>query len=223
MPATNAWIERGDAPAVAGAIVVRALGRIDYLECFEAMRAFTARRDARTGDEIWLVEHDAVFPAHILDAGAIPLRRSDRGGQVTYHGPGQVVAYTLIDLKRRGLTVRALVQRLEQSVIDVLSAHGVRAARRAGAPGVYVEDAKIAALGVRIARGCSYHGLALNVDMDLTPFARINPCGYAGLRVTQTRDVGIAANPAQIARELADALVECVTSSAHARFPRPNP
>jgi lipoyl(octanoyl) transferase len=193
-------------------------GRVDYTTCWDEMRAFTAQRGDATADEIWLVEHAPVFtlglagkPEHILDAGGIPIVRSDRGGQVTYHGPGQVIAYALIDLKRRGLTVRGLVHCLEQSVIDLLQEHGVAAARLAGAPGVYVAGAKVAALGIRIVRGCSYHGLALNVDMDLGPFERINPCGYAGVRVTQTRELGIRATPAAMATQLGRTLTHQLT------------
>ncbi len=195
--------------------VVKRRGLMDYRACWAEMRAFTAARDEHTADEVWLVEHASVFTLglagkaeHILDPGTIPIVRSDRGGQVTFHGPGQVVAYVMLDLRRHGLTVRGLVRSMEQSVIDVLRQHGVEAARIAGAPGVYVDEAKVAALGVRIVRGCSYHGLALNVDMDLGPFLRINPCGYAGMRVTQTRDLGIAATPARMAAELGGALTE---------------
>jgi lipoyl(octanoyl) transferase len=201
------------------ALTVHTRGRVDYTSCWQAMRAFTAQRDRGSADELWLVEHAPVFtlglagrPEHVLSAGDIPIVRSDRGGQVTYHGPGQVVAYVLVDLKRRGLTVRALVQQLEQSVIDILQAHRVDAARMPGAPGVYVAGAKIAALGIRIARGCSYHGLALNVDMDLQPFERINPCGYPGMRVTQTRDLGIRAAPAEMAARLGRTLTHHLTS-----------
>lgn len=193
-----------------GALTVKYRGRVDYNLCWDEMRAFTAQRDGATPDEVWLVEHAPVFtlglagkPEHILHASDIPVVRSDRGGQVTYHGPGQVIAYTLIDLKRRALTVRGLVHRLEACAIELLGEYGVEAARMVGAPGVYVGGAKVAALGVRIVRGCSYHGLALNVDMDLNPFTCINPCGYAGMRVTQMRDLGISAAPMQVASQLA--------------------
>lgn len=159
------------------------------------MQSFTDGRDARTPDEIWLLEHSPVYsmglnadPAHLLDAGAIPVARSDRGGQVTYHGPGQLVAYTLVDLSRRGLGVREYVGLLEKTVIDLLAGFGVEAGRRAGAPGVYVGAAKIAALGLKVRRGRCYHGLSLNVDMDLSPFSRINPCGFAGMPVCQLAD-----------------------------------
>lgn len=172
----------------------------DYLQTLAAMQAFTATRDAATADEIWLVEHPPVFTLglagrteHLLGPGDVPVIRTERGGQVTYHGPGQVVAYTLIDLRRRSLLVRDLVCRLEQAAIDTLAGHGVPAVRRSGAPGVYVADvagrpgAKIASLGIKVSRGCSYHGVALNVDMDLEPFTRIDPCGYPGLEVTDLR------------------------------------
>ena len=186
-------------------MLIRHLGQVDYLSTWQAMQDFTARRDATATDEIWLLQHPPVYtlgqagkPEHLLDDIDIPLVRIDRGGQITYHGPGQVVAYLLVDLKRRGFGVRELVSRMEQAVIDLLAEHGVRGERRADAPGVYVAGAKIAALGLRIKHGCSYHGLALNVDMDLSPFSHINPCGYPGMAVTQTRDQGIAATPAEI-------------------------
>ncbi len=180
------------------ALVVKRLGRVDYAPTFDAMRAFTAARTAETPDELWIVEHPPVYtlgqagkPEHILRDVGIPVVPIDRGGQVTYHGPGQVVIYLLLDLTRRRLKVRELVTAIEQAVIDLLADFGVAAARRDGAPGVYVGEAKIAALGLRIRNGCSYHGVALNVDMDLSPFAAINPCGYPGLLVTQTRDLNL--------------------------------
>jgi len=185
------------------------------------MRAFTAARDAATADELWLLEHQPVFTLglagkaeHLLDAGAIPVVRCDRGGQVTYHGPGQVVLYTLIDLRRAGLTVRALVAALEQAVIDCVAESGVQAERRAGAPGVYAGGAKLAALGLRVRGGCSYHGLALNVDMDLAPFARINPCGYAGLAVTDLRRLGAAGDAGDWGERLCAALHEQLEPAA---------
>lgn len=172
--------------------VLRRLGRVDYLPTWEAMKRFTRERQQDTPDEIWLLEHPPVFTQglagkaeHVLRDIGVPIVPIDRGGQVTYHGPGQVVAYVLLDLRRRGWTVKAMVHRLEQVVIDLLADYGIEAERRAGAPGVYVGDAKIASLGLKIRQGCSYHGLAVNVDMDLAPFAAINPCGYAGLAVTQ--------------------------------------
>ncbi len=161
------------------------------------MQGFTEARAAATDDEVWLVEHPPVFtlgraalPDHVLDPGSIPVVRTDRGGQVTYHGPGQLVIYPLLDLRRGGLGIKHFVHLLEECVIELLAGYDIRAARRPGAPGVYVADAKIAALGLRVRRGCSYHGVSLNVDMDLAPFARINPCGYPGLRVTQLSALG---------------------------------
>ena len=175
---------------------VRRLGEADYAQTLEAMRRFTAERDAATVDELWLLQHPAVFTQgvagraeHLLAPGAIPVVQVDRGGQVTYHGPGQWVLYLLVDLRRRGIGVRALVDLIEQSVVATLAASGIQGAPDPAAPGVYVDGAKIAALGLRIRRGCSYHGLSLNVDMDLEPFARINPCGYAGLAVTSMRQL----------------------------------
>jgi lipoyl(octanoyl) transferase len=175
-------------------VIIKRLGRVDYLSTFAAMQEFTATRGNDTADELWLCEHSPLFtqglsgkPEHLLKNIGIPVVQIDRGGQITYHGPGQVVAYLLLDLRRRELTVRGLVNRIEQAVIDLLAGYGVSAARLAGAPGVYVDAAKIAALGLRIKHGCSYHGVALNVDMDLTPYSAINPCGYAGMAVTQLR------------------------------------
>ncbi|MFN6961282.1 MAG: lipoyl(octanoyl) transferase LipB, partial [Rhodocyclaceae bacterium] len=167
-------------------------GRVDFAPTWRAMQDFTAARDEETPDELWLCEHPPVFtlglagrPEHLLEDIGIPLVKIDRGGQITYHGPGQLVCYLLLDLKRRGLTVKTLVSRIEQAVIDLLADFGITAERQAGAPGVYVAGAKIAALGLRIKNGCCYHGLALNVAMDLSPFSAINPCGYAGMAVTQ--------------------------------------
>lgn len=163
------------------------------------MKGFTASRTDSTRDEVWLVEHPPVYtqgvackPEHLLYDSGIPVIRTDRGGQITYHGPGQIIAYLLLDMRRLKLGVRELVRKMEGAVVDLLRDYCVRAEGRMDAPGVYVGDAKIAALGLKIKNGCCYHGLALNVDMDLAPFAAINPCGYPGLRVTQTRDVGIA-------------------------------
>jgi lipoyl(octanoyl) transferase len=195
----------GEAP------IVRDLGRADYLPTWQAMREFTAARTAATVDELWLVEHPPVFTLgqagrreHLLDPGDFPVVATDRGGQVTYHGPGQVVVYTLIDLRRLGIFVRELVYRIEQSVIQTLGEVGVVGERVRGAPGVYVRDpasraggdlagfAKIAALGIKVSRGCSYHGVALNVAMDLQPFARINPCGYEGLPTVDLSTLGVS-------------------------------
>ncbi len=176
---------------------IRDLGLRDYEEVWRAMQAFTDMRDDATPDEVWLVEHPSVFtlgqagkPEHVLAAGDIPVLKVDRGGQVTYHGPGQLVAYPLFDLRRLGMGVREYVHRIEQSVIEVLGDWNIVGQRRDGAPGVYVGDAKIMALGIRVRRGCTFHGLAFNVAMDLAPYQRINPCGYTGLRVTSMLDLG---------------------------------
>ncbi|MFO7640702.1 MAG: lipoyl(octanoyl) transferase LipB [Candidatus Competibacteraceae bacterium] len=191
------------------ALRFRCLGRCEYESVFDAMRAFTESRAATTPDELWWVEHPPVFTLgvagkmeHLLAPGAIPVIQADRGGQVTYHGPGQLVVYCLLDVRRLGLNVRALVTTLERAVIELLAAHEIVAHARLDAPGVYVGDAKIAALGLRIRQGRAYHGLSLNVDLDLEPFARINPCGYPGLRVTQLRDLGVELTPAAVAGEL---------------------
>jgi lipoyl(octanoyl) transferase len=173
-------------------LIVRELGLQPYQQVWQDMQHFTDRRTASTADELWLLQHTPVFtlgkngkPEHILDAADVPVIKSDRGGQVTYHGPGQIVVYTLLDLKRMNIGVRELVTRIENSVINLLGEYGITAAARKDAPGVYVGNSKIAALGLRVRKGCSFHGLSLNVDMDLAPFARINPCGYQGLEVTQ--------------------------------------
>jgi len=198
---------------------VRSLGRVEYEPTWRAMQAFTAQRTPDTPDEIWLLEHPPVYTQgqagraeHLIAATDIPVVPIDRGGQITFHGPGQVVAYVLVDLRRRGYGIRELVARMEQAVIDVLAAHGAAAARLAGAPGVYVDGAKIAALGLRVKHGCTYHGLAFNVDMDLTPFAAINPCGYAGMRVTQCRDLGVKLTLPQAEQALAQALRDTIYS-----------
>jgi lipoyl(octanoyl) transferase len=180
-------------------MITRWLGRVGYETTWQDMRRFTDERGPATADELWLLEHPPVFtlgmaadPGHVLDAGDIPVVQTDRGGQVTYHGPGQLVAYPLLELKRHRLTVRGLVMLLEQCVIDLVAEHGIKAQGRRDAPGVYVEGRKLAALGLRVRRGSSYHGLALNVDLDPAPFARINPCGMAGLTVTSLRELGLA-------------------------------
>lgn len=174
---------------------VRYLGLQPYLEVYEAMKEFTERRNLETEDELWVVEHPAVYtqgqngkPEHILNAEQIPIVQVDRGGQVTYHGPGQIVVYTLIDFKSKNCGVRALVRALEQAIIATLKAYGITGSGDVSAPGVYVEGKKIAALGLRIRKGSVYHGLSLNVEMDLAPFRGINPCGYQGLEVAQMRD-----------------------------------
>ncbi|MGQ4660391.1 lipoyl(octanoyl) transferase LipB [Lysobacter sp. F6437] len=176
---------------------LRDLGRQPYEPVWRAMQAFTDARDEATPDELWLVEHDPVFtlgqagkPEHVLAPGDIPVIHVDRGGQVTYHGPGQIVLYPLLDLRRLKLGVREYVCRIEQAIIDTLGDWNIEAVRREGAPGVYVAGAKIAALGIRVRRGCTFHGLAFNIAMDLSPFLRINPCGYEGLRVTSMVDLG---------------------------------
>ncbi|RKT25898.1 lipoyl(octanoyl) transferase [Paraburkholderia sp. RAU2J] len=204
-------------------LTLRWLGNESYEASFDAMRAFTDARTADTPDEIWLVEHPPVFtlgqagdPAHLLatDSG-IPLVKVDRGGQITYHGPGQVVAYLLLDLRRRKLMVRDMVTRIEQAVIDTLAAYNLAGERKAGAPGIYVAPhpdaglhagAKIAALGLKIRNGCSYHGVSLNVKMDLRPFLAINPCGYAGLETVDMATLGVAAGWDDVARTLAACL-----------------
>ena len=190
-------------------LCLRSLGRREYEPVFAAMRAFTEGRDAATSDELWSVEHPPVFTQglagkveHLLAPGDIPVVQVDRGGQVTYHGPGQVVVYCLLDVRRLGLSVRGLVTILERSVIDLLAAYRIVGRTRPDAPGVYVEDAKVASLGLRLRQGRSYHGLSLNVAMDLEPFTRINPCGYPGLRVTQLCDLGIDLTPELAAAEL---------------------
>ncbi|MFC4159679.1 lipoyl(octanoyl) transferase LipB [Chitinimonas lacunae] len=187
------------------------LGTIDYESSWRTMQRFTDCRTERTGDELWLLEHPPVFtqgqagkPEHLLRRDGIPLVRSDRGGQITYHGPGQLVVYPLLDLSRRRLGVRDLVRRLEQSLIDLLADFAIKAHGRVDAPGVYVGEAKIASLGLRIRHGRSYHGLALNVAMDLGPFSQINPCGYQGMAMTQLADFGIEATPYSLAPKLAD-------------------
>ncbi|AXK39975.1 lipoyl(octanoyl) transferase LipB [Crenobacter cavernae] len=189
--------------------LVKYLGRVDYEPTWRAMQAFTDARTRDTQDEIWLLEHPPVYTLglagkeeHLLRATDIPVVKIDRGGQVTYHGPGQLVAYLLIDFKRMGIGVRELVQRIENAVIDLMAEFGVEAVGDRDAPGVYVDGAKIAALGLRIKNGAVYHGLSLNVDMDLTPFNWINPCGYANLKVTQMKDVGAPVTVEEAARRL---------------------
>lgn len=175
------------------------LGLRPYQEIWDAMRAYTAARDATSEDQIWLVQHPPVYtqgqagkPEHLLAPGDIPVIQIDRGGQITYHGPGQIVMYLLLDIRRAGIGIRALVSLIEESVIGFLQEQGIRAQSRADAPGVYVDGKKIASLGLRVRGGCTYHGVALNVNMDLEPFSRINPCGLVGMQMTQLRDLGIA-------------------------------
>lgn len=175
---------------------VRRLGLVDYAATVEAMRAYTVSRDAGSADELWLLEHPPVYTLGlkaaarpVRPANAIPVIPTDRGGDITYHGPGQPIVYVLVDLARRGFGIKTLVQRLEQGVIDLLAEHGIAAGRHAGAPGVYVGGRKIASLGLRVRRGCTYHGLSFNARMDLSPFRLIDPCGYSGLQVTQLADL----------------------------------
>ena len=186
-------------------LLIRELGRQVYEPVWHAMQDFSNERSDSTPDEIWFTEHESVFtlglnskPEHLLAPGDIPVIQIDRGGQVTYHGPGQLMIYPLIDLKRASLGVRDLVTALEQSVIDLVAEHGIAAASRKDAPGVYVEGKKIASVGLRVRRGASYHGMALNIDVDLEPFSRINPCGFSDLEVTDLRALGVGAEPAEI-------------------------
>ena len=195
-------------------LLVKRLGRVEYEPTWQAMQSFTASRQPETPDELWIVEHPPVYtlgqagkPEHVLQDIGIPIVKIDRGGQVTYHGPGQVVIYLLLDLSRLKIKVRELVTAIEQAVIDFLASHQVTAERHAGAPGVYVGEAKIAALGLKIKNGCSYHGLSLNVDMDLSPFAAINPCGYAGLKVIQTKDLNVPLTPFEAGEQLSKHLL----------------
>jgi len=194
-------------------LLVRDLGRREYVKVWKAMQTFTDERTADSIDELWLVEHPPVYTLglngksdHLLDPGDVPVVAVDRGGQVTYHGPGQVVAYALLDLRRLGMGPRQLVMALERAVIDLLAEYGVAGVGRRDAPGVYVNGAKIAALGLRVRRGCCYHGLSFNVAMDLEPFARINPCGYPGLAVTQLGDLAEVREAVGLSRRLVDKL-----------------
>jgi len=223
-PLGSAWTGVRDALfpgtlALDPTLLVKQLGVVRYERAYEEMRRVTAERDPDASDELWLLEHPPVYtlgqagkPEHVLRANGIPVVRADRGGQVTYHGPGQLVAYLLLDLRRRRLAVRRLVCLLEQATIDLLAGYGISGERRPGAPGVYVNGAKIAALGLRVRGGYCYHGLAVNIDMDLEPFSDINPCGYEGLAVTQLCELGVrvaaseaaCALAAHVARLLAD-------------------
>jgi|SRR5688572_14333909 len=199
----------------------RRLGLVAYEPTWRAMQAFTRARGGETADELWILQHPPVFTlglagreSHVLAPGAIPVVRTDRGGQVTYHGPGQVVAYVLVDLRRLGIGVRELVRRLEESAIGLLATYGIRGERVAGRPGVYVEGRKIAAVGLRVARGCSYHGLALNVDLALEPFARIDPCGYPGLESTSLAALGVRDSIDAVQQRLAAALQGALAAEA---------
>ncbi len=221
-PAALPWVDGTPAVSPPGSSV-RLLGQQPYEPTWHAMQAFTDARNSDTPDEIWLLEHPPVFTLgqagkteHILQRGNIPIVQIDRGGQVTYHGPGQLMAYTLFDLKRLGIGVRELVRRLENSVIALLADYDLPAYGKVDAPGVYVrdaagEEAKIAALGLRIRNGCCFHGLCFNVAMDLAPYAMINPCGYQGLKVAQLADFGIATTPAAIAGKMADKILQQIS------------
>lgn len=193
---------------------IKFFGMAEYEPTWHAMRHFTTHRTADTRDEIWLLQHPPTYtqgqaglPEHLLNARQIPVVQIDRGGQITYHGPGQIVAYLLLDLRRWKINVRRLVRLMEQSVINILAAYNITARGREDAPGVYVEDAKIAALGLKIKHGCCYHGLAFNIDVDLTPYDYINPCGYKGLRVTRLRDFGVNTPLQQLEQLLAAQLL----------------
>ncbi len=206
------------------ALHLRRLGLAEYHQTYSAMREFTASRQADTPDELWLLQHPPVYtaglacrPQHLPRGSTIELARVDRGGQITYHGPGQMVMYTLLDLARRGLKIRTFVGLLEQAVIDTLAQYQVAAERRQGAPGIYVNGAKIAALGLRVRSAGCYHGVALNVDMDLGPFLAIDPCGYPGLKVTQTRDFGIRAGADELGEQLADELTRLLQQHERGR------
>ncbi len=195
--------------------VVKNLGKESYAETWQAMKSFTDSRDERAADEFWFVQHPPVYTLgqageveHLLTPGDIPIVHSDRGGQVTYHGPGQLVCYLLLDIRRLQLGVRDLVTAIEQSIVQLINSYGVAAEAKPEAPGVYVDDRKLAALGLRIRKGCSYHGLSLNVDMDLGPFSNINPCGIEGLEVVDMKRLGIDRSMAKITDELTDILVQ---------------
>jgi lipoyl(octanoyl) transferase len=215
----------GAAPrAPAPALRVRRLGQVEYQPTYAAMREFTSTRADDTPDELWLLEHPPVYtaglacrPEHLPRRADIPLQRIDRGGQITYHGPGQVVMYTLLDLARRNLKIRSYVRVLEQAVIDTLARFRVSAQRKDGAPGIYVNGAKVAALGLRVRSAGCYHGIALNVDMDLGPFLAIDPCGYPGLAVTQTRDLGIGAPADELGALLAAELTRLLAQHERGR------
>jgi len=198
-------------------IKLQQLGVQDYLPCWQAMQNFTRSRNASTQDEIWILEHSSVFtqgvngqPEHVLQVSDVPLVKSDRGGQITYHAPGQLVVYTLIDIKRRQLGVRDLVTILEQAMIDTLAQYGLSAQARLDAPGVYVNDEKIGSLGLRIKKGCSYHGLSLNNQMNMQPFSYINPCGYQGMQMTQLSDQGVNVKTSELAVPVVNAIINAL-------------
>ena len=199
-------------------MIVRRLGLVAYEPTWRAMQSFNAARTPDTGDQLWVVEHPPVYtlglagrPEHVLAPGSIPVVKTDRGGQVTYHGPGQVVAYPMMDLRRTGYGIREMVRRLEQAAIDTLADYGIAGERRAGMPGVYVGGAKIAAIGLRVARHCSYHGVALNANLDLEPFSRIDPCGYPGLASTRLADQGVGDKISVVQERFERSLLRCLT------------
>lgn len=199
-------------------LIIRSIGCVPYEKTFRAMQQFTDNRTDKTEDELWLVEHPPVYtqglagkPEHLIHAGNIPVIQTDRGGQITYHGPGQLVAYVLLDCRRRNLGVKNLVCALERAVINLLQAYHIQATTKPTAPGVYVNDAKIASIGLRIRKGCSYHGLSLNVGMDLTPFMGINPCGYSGLKVVQISDLGGPNNVQVVSKQLVQHLASTLS------------
>ncbi|BCG65079.1 MAG: lipoyl(octanoyl) transferase [Methyloprofundus sp.] len=201
-------------------IKVRRLGLQDYLQCLQAMQDFTLSRGGHTTDEIWIVEHPAIFTQglngkaeNLLRASAIPVVKADRGGQITYHAPGQLVVYTLIDIKRLQIGVRDLVTILEQSMIDTLAQYGLHALAKPEAPGVYIGDQKIGSVGLRIKKNCSYHGLSLNNCMDLEPFSYINPCGYQGLQITQLAELGVEIQTYELAVPVVNAIVSALSDS----------
>jgi lipoyl(octanoyl) transferase len=207
--------------AVNRPLIIRHLGRQDYQPVWRDMQAFTDQRDADTADELWLVEHPPVFTQglagkaeHVLAAGDIPVIQVDRGGQITYHGPGQIVAYPLINLRRHGIGVKSLVHGIEQAIIDTVKLYGVEAARKENAPGVYVNGDKIASLGLRIRKACSFHGLAFNIDMDLEPFNRINPCGFSGLKVIQLSELADQVDISTVEQQLVAALCQQLNFTA---------
>lgn len=204
--------------AIENKLIIRNLGSQPYQDSWQAMRDFTENRDENSIDEIWIVEHPQVFTQglagkaeHLLANTDIPVVKSDRGGQITFHGPGQLVVYLLINIRRKSFNVRRLVSIIEEAIIDLLGDYKVDAVAKPDAPGVYVDGKKIASLGLKIRKGCSFHGLALNVDMDLSPFLQINPCGYAGLEMTQCKDLGINAS----VNDLAPLLIEKLNQQLH--------
>jgi len=207
--------------AVTQPLIIKHLGQQDYEPVWRAMQKFTDERDAQTPDELWLVEHPPVFTQglagkaeHILASGDIPVIQVDRGGQVTYHGPGQIVAYPLINLRRHGIGVKSLVFGIEQAIIDTIGLYDITAKRKDNAPGVYVNGAKIASLGLRIRKACSFHGLAFNIDMDLEPFQRINPCGFSGLEVIQLADMANEVKLATVEQQLIAAFCQQLNFTA---------